>query len=193
MPSRQVVFIRHGEKDGDDCVHLSAVGRARADLLPDYLLHPFGEFEQPDKVYVMSVPGPGRHSQRCFETVAPTLARGVPFEVVPRSKSAELVERLRQGRGSVLVCWEHTRIVDLVNRLAENTNDFVHQWGLNPAPDQQQQIDQGRACFDATWVCEVPDGPGIDLRVYRQFDVDNRTLLPVWRSPRTKLWFHAIA
>ena len=50
----QIVFVRHGEKDRGEPVHLNEEGKARAELMVDYILHPYGEFQRPDFLYIMT-------------------------------------------------------------------------------------------------------------------------------------------
>ena len=176
----QIIFIRHGEKDRDP-VHLSDIGKVRALQLADYLLYPYGEFDAPHKAFIMTVPG--RHkSHRCFETMKPTLTKGdLDYELVERSQTFHLAKRLMKLKPmtTVVVCWEHSRIVDFLNIMGA---DSVTSWGLDP---ESKCMD--KSCFNATWACDVEAGKGIRLRVYRQFDIENGN--PVYKFPRTKVWY----
>lgn len=70
----QVIFIRHGEKDKDDAVHLDKVGMVRAVYLPDFLLDKESPWKRPDVIYAMKQ----KHaygSRRPLETVLPLANR----------------------------------------------------------------------------------------------------------------------
>ena len=175
--TRTIIFIRHAEKSKHDVVHLDAQGKARAIFLADYILHPYNDFEVPTAIYTMTAP----HSKRCIETMAPTLAKinAVHHINVPRAQSEQLAKTLLMSceKESSLVCWEHSRIVDIMN----NMGIPVTAWGL--VPDSHK--DEGK-CFDATWVLTVTPTM-FKLTVYRQFAIKNG--IAIWNHPRTNVWW----
>jgi hypothetical protein len=185
----QIIFIRHGEKTKSDPVHLSDKGYKRAENLPQYLLHPYGEFNIPTHAYVMFVgeedpggvpiPKEGK-SERCWETMQPTLkatttGAKLPFTMVPRynthtlaSKFLEMASLRENSSKTFIVCWQHSRIVDFLNVLGARS---VSSWGLNPEASRDDKL-----CFNATWVCDMgrpTSETTLRLRVYRQFDIVN--------------------
>lgn len=181
----QIIFIRHAEKPHDHSdSHLSDKGLRRAQLLADYILHPWaGEVRVPRHAYIM-VMGDSKKSRRCVETMKPTLEQAgnrLSCTHVHRSRGTELARRLISSpREDAIVCWEHSRIVDILNLMGVG----VRSWGLDPESDT---IDgTSKHCFDATWVADV-SMTHIRLRVYRQFDVVNGVAL--WRHNRNHVWF----
>lgn len=175
----QLIFIRHGEKSGKDVVNLSPKGFARARLLPEYLLHPYMDFSVPTSAYIMCLRGE-YHSERCWQTMKPTVdAGGLRHHLVYRSKTESLAHLLPKLQGVIVICWEHSRIVDLLNVLVgENA---VSAWGLDP-----DAIQDDSKCFDATWVCDVDENT-LRLRVFRQFDIVND--LPHYEHDRHRVWY----
>lgn len=180
---RQVVLIRHGEKSKHDPVHLNRRGTLRSMFLPDYILFPYDDFRRPSYAFIMFLNGP-RKSDRCFETLAPTIEEAhMQHEFVHRSLTGEVVAKIlgsNEGATS-LVCWEHTRIVDIVNLLIGRPD--IGAWGLDPS----SHGDDG-SCFDATWVCDIDDTT-VRLRVYQQFDIDMETEQPFYEHERHTIFF----
>lgn len=175
----QLIFIRHAEKPDNDGVNLSHKGALRARYLPEYLLHPYKDFNPPKSAFIMYLRGHNK-SDRCRQTMEPTIQSGrLRFKMVHRSKTESLALQLSKLDHTVVVCWEHTRIVDFLNVLIGN--QFITAWGLNP-----ESSTDDRNCFDATWVCDVEDDV-VRLRVYRQFDIIDD--LPVYPHDRHRLWF----
>lgn len=181
----QIIFIRHAEKPHDHSdSHLSHKGSRRAHLLVDYILHPWaGELRVPRRAYVMVMDR--RKSQRCKETMGPTLKQAgdmLPCEYVHRFRGTELARRLSMSsKDDSIVCWEHGRIVDMLNVMGAG----VRSWGLDPESSDPRAEDSKR-CFDATWVVDVTL-THVRLRVYRQFDVVDDEA--VWRHDRNHVWF----
>jgi hypothetical protein len=179
----QIVFIRHGEKSKNDPVHLNEDGKIRAENLPDYFLHPYNEFNVPKYVYVMNHHHQNNHkSQRCLETMLPTIKTGkLEYELVNRSHTIDLARKLLSHKNinkTVIVCWEHSRIVDMVNELGAY---HVCSWGLDPEADTSDT-----RCFNATWVVDFTN-KGLRLRVFRQFEIIDG--YPIYQYPRTKIWY----
>lgn len=175
----QLIFIRHGEKSALDNVNLSHKGKMRARHLPEYLLHPYKDFSPPTIAYIMYLRGHDK-SDRCRQTMQPTIQTGqLEYIMVHRSKTESLALQLAKLTGVVVICWEHSRIVDFLNVLVGD--ELVSSWGLNP-----ESLDDDSECFDATWVCDVEQAH-VRLRVFRQFDiVDN---LPAYPHDRHRVWF----
>ena len=132
----QLIFIRHGEKSKESGVHLSHKGHIRAINLPDYLIHPYNDFHKPDKFYIMERLKENR-SERCYETMLPTIKQTptIPYELVPRYETFKFANDLKTIATSgsntykdktYLICWQHSRIVDLLQILGVST---VQSWG----------------------------------------------------------------
>ena len=175
---KQVIFIRHAEKSKHG-KHLNDVGYLRSIYLTDYFLHPFGNFEIPEFAYVMCLDKKSK-SVRCLETMQPTIDKGMPYELVSREHTHKLAKTLRNyGYNIVVICWEHSRIVDIVNLLIGHRS--INAWGFNPDAD-----DDDKNCFDATWVCTL-DETSLTLKIYRQFDIVDGQ--PKYLHDRNKIIF----
>lgn len=175
----QLIFIRHGEKSRHDNVNLSHKGSLRARFLTEYLLHPYKDFGAPTSAYIMYLRGHNK-SDRCRQTLQPTVHSGkLACNMVHRSETESLARQLAQLESTVVICWEHTRIVDFLNVLIGG--HMVTAWGLNPESDADDS-----ECFDATWVCDV-DEQVVRLRVFRQFDIVDD--LPAYPHDRHRVWF----
>ena len=178
----QIVFIRHGEKDRTQpSPHLDHKGKLRAKYLADYFLHPYGDFETPNFVFMMKLTKEGK-SERCWETMEPTIEKGkLDYELTPRYNTHELANYLSNNCDNdetLIVCWQYSRIVDMINLLGASD---VSAWGLSPECGHSDHN-----CFDATWVVDL-DTNTLKLRVYRQFDiVDDK---PHYIVPRTQALF----
>lgn len=205
MPTRQIVFIRHAEKPtqsrDSDSPHLSAKGRLRSMFLAEYLLHPYDDFRAPTAAYAMVLGGGAHRSDRCYETMMPTIRASdpvMPLRTVHRSHTASIARELATAPSAtataipktVVVCWEHSRIVDMVNIIIDDDDGRsdrgagpVSAWGMDP---HGHEDDDG--CFDATWVCDVTDAT-VRLRVYRQFDIDMHTHTAFYEHDRNKIFF----
>ena len=81
---------------------------------------------------------------------------------------------------SVVVCWQHSRIVDFLNILGADT---VTSWGIDP-----EARDDDKDCFDVTWVCNFHKG-GLSLSVYKQFDIDADGK-PFYTHNRDHVWWN---
>ena len=178
----QIVIIRHGEKPRDrSSVDLDHKGKMRAEFLPDYLLHSYDDFKPP--VFSFNMLMKAGKSQRCFETMKPTIRKGgLRYENVPRFLAHEMAKYFSDHCDrdkTYVVCWQHDGIVDLVNMLGAKD---VCSWGFNPEGGHGE----GRECYDATWVCDI-DAQTLRLRVFRQFDIVDD--LPVYVVPRNEVVF----
>ena len=180
----RIVFIRHGEKTKSDPVHLSLRGRRRAALLVDYFMQPqLNGFQKPEKFVAMS----HTNSHRCVETLEP-VARKMDCLItrVHRSVTLEFAKRILAMRPTkdhppILCCWEHSRIVDMVNALGAAT---VTSWGLDPESEADQ-----RDCFDATWVCEIDHAMHtLTMKVFRQFCI-GKDGEPFYETPREHVFY----
>lgn len=175
----QLIFIRHAEKPANDDVNLSHKGSLRARYLPEYLLHPYKDFHPPKTAFIMYLRGHNK-SDRCRQTMEPTIQSGkLTYKMVHRSKTESLALHISKMNHTVVVCWEHTRIVDFLNLLIGY--HMISAWGLNP-----ESCTDDRKCFDATWVCDV-DENSVRLRVFRQFEIIDD--LPSYPHDRHRVWF----
>lgn len=175
----QLIFIRHAEKPNNDDVNLSRKGCLRARFLPEYLLHPYKDFSPPKSAVIMYLRGHNK-SDRCRQTMEPTIKSGnLAYKMVHRSKTESLALQLSKVEHTVVICWEHTRIVDFLNVLIGDQS--VTAWGLDP-----ESSTDDRKCFDATWVCDVDENV-VRLRVFRQFDIIDD--LPSYPHNRHRVWF----
>lgn len=196
LPSPTIIFVRHGEKSRHSGGHLSRVGQLRARFLADYFLHPFDDFPRPRELHAMTLSGRGR-SRRCEETLWPTAGAGaLTLDLVPRHRTEAFAEELArranacdsQSANVVLVCWEHSRIVDMVNVIAGRPEvPAVRSWGLDPRAEEDD-----KECFDATWVCTFDAtsfSRTMTLTVFKQFDVVGGQ--PYYRPdcPRNRVWY----
>ena len=171
----QIIFMRHGEKAKGK--HLSDKGYMRAIYLVDYILHPFGLFQISQMLYIMEMKN-NKKSIRCFETMKPTIDKGVSYRMISRSKTESFAKTLlKDTHDSVLVCYEHERILDILNTLGIPVN----AWGLDPESGKDDV-----KCFDATWVVDILGGSKT-LTVYKQFDI--RHGQPYYTCDRNKIWF----
>lgn len=140
---KAVLLIRHAEKpdDGDD-IHLSAAGKRRAEALPGLFQKTAARpdpFPTPDFIFAA---GQSKHSNRSAETVAP-LAKELKLDVNDRTDNDDfahvaevLFAKPKYAGRTVLVCWHHGKIPEL-----------LHALGVDPKP---KKVDDG--AFDRVWV-----------------------------------------
>ena len=172
----QIIFIRHGEKAKGK--HLSDKGYLRAIYLADYIFHPFGVFKIPQMLYIMELKNE-KKSVRCFETMKPTIDKGISYRMIPRANTESFAKSLLKDiHDTILVCYEHERILDILNILGIPVN----AWGFEPESGKDDNT-----CFDATWVVNIVGGSKT-LTVYKQFDI--RHGQPHYTYDRNKIWFH---
>ncbi|CCB72058.1 hypothetical protein [Streptantibioticus cattleyicolor] len=150
-----IMIIRHGEKPdkhhpgiGDDGrpdpKSLTARGWQRARALPSLFDPPAGHtpppgIHRPRTVYAAADTGPHAGAHRMRQTVTP-LARHLGLPVL--TTYAETRERALAAAAStaaapVLICWEHSRIPDIVAALGASDSGAPKTW-----PDR----------FDLVWV-----------------------------------------
>ena len=154
-----ILVIRHAEKPaGDADPGLSPAGRKRADALPGLFTRP-DPFPTPDFVIAAAR---SKHSNRSAETVAP-LAKALKIEVNAEfgdddfaRLAAALLADPRYGGKTVLVCWHHGNIPELLQAL-----------GVGPKP---RKVDD--AVFDRVWVVTF------DARGKAKLAVRPQALLP---------------
>lgn len=118
MPLNKIIIIRHGEKPKDDtAIGLSNHGRRRAAALVAYL--PV-EFQPIDYIFATK---PSKASTRPLDTVVPLALSmntkiNTEFEDAEVKEFAEHVLTTSEYAGkTLLVCWHHGKIVDLVKYL----------------------------------------------------------------------------
>jgi hypothetical protein len=118
---RQILLIRHAEKNGDKIdPHLNPRGYERAVALPR--LFP-ARFDRPDFIFAT---GPSPHSNRPVETVTP-LARSLHLKIDARflnedyqPLAKELLSKPLYSNKTVLVCWHHGNLPSLATALGVN-------------------------------------------------------------------------
>jgi broad specificity phosphatase PhoE len=140
---KTILVIRHAEKPADDAdIDLSPEGRKRADALPDLFQKSATRpdpFPTPDFIFATRA---SKHSNRPVETVTPLAKK---LNLVVNAKFADdafpkLVEELYRNPQydgkTVLICWHHGMIPELVGAL-----------GATGVPDKFKG-----SVFDQVWV-----------------------------------------
>lgn len=138
-----ILVIRHAEKPADDTdIHLGPEGKKRARALPDLFRKSARRpdpFPLPDFIFATKN---SRHSSRPVETVTP-LAKKLGLDIntsFADHEFAKLVHELytnpKYGGKTVLICWRHGTIPDLVLGL-----------GATGVPDKWKDH-----VFDRVWV-----------------------------------------
>ena len=110
----------------------------------------------------------------------PTIIQGdIPYEMIFRKNTETFAKTLAttKTKKTILICWESSRIVDIVNILGAS----VSAWGLYPENDKDD-----KDCYDATWVCDISIS-SITLTVYKQFDIIQGK--PFYSQPRNQIVF----
>ncbi|MFJ6718740.1 hypothetical protein [Streptomyces sp. NPDC091259] len=127
-----VMIMRHGEKPtgGEagkddsgkrDSHSLTGRGWARANALPRLFdPQPAAGLVRPTRVYAATDQGPDAGGHRMRQTVTPLAKRlGLTVDLsYAESKEADLAAAVSAASGPVLICWEHSRIPDIVKALA---------------------------------------------------------------------------
>lgn len=127
-----VMIMRHGEKPTGgatgkddngkrDSHSLSDRGWARANALPRLFdPQPAAGLVRPTKVYAATDQGPDAGGHRMRQTVTPLAERlGLTVDLsYAESKEADLSAAVSVASGPVLICWEHSRIPEIVKALA---------------------------------------------------------------------------
>ncbi len=160
---RAILVIRHAEKPDNDDIHLSEAGKKRAEALPHLFKKSDARpdpFPAPDVVFAAKR---SKHSDRSAETVTP-LAKVLKVEVDTTFDdddfarlAGELVTNEKYQGKTVLVCWHHGKIPEL-----------LHSLGVDPKPKKV-----GDGVFDRVWVVSFGDKGKAKLAVRPQ------TLLPL--------------
>jgi hypothetical protein len=159
MPDK-IIIIRHGEKppplgvtiEGDpDAKSLSVRGWVRAGALVAYFAPPGGApaaAAVPDVIYASSPAGPSR---RPLQTVAPLAEKlGLqPKTRLTKGDEKALAAAVLAEGGTVLICWQHEQIPDIVRHLTSGASsplEVPRDW-----PDDR---------FDVVWVLTRTAEPG---------------------------------
>ena len=164
---RQLIFIRHGEKTKEDAVHLSDRGVVRShELVAFFAGRANPSIDKPDIVIAMRQYH-RQSSDRPRETVVP-LADAMNLRVMTpytREEVHEVVELLLQLSTivkTILVCWEHARIADIMSLLLKRRNgrhcDLT--WGADPTDGDYDGGDYG-----SIWVLDDRS-----FRVFKQLE-----------------------
>lgn len=158
---KQIIFIRHGEKTKRDDVNLSPLGYKRAEKLVEYFINS-KSIPIPDKIIAMKQ-SHKESSNRSYETVQP-LAKHLNLKIsdhYTREEIKEIAEYIKEHESKnsvVLVCWEHSCIPKIVEKLLNLKHEL--NWGLDPESDEDTDN------FTAVWVLE-----DYKLSVYKQADI----------------------
>ena len=131
MSVSQIIFIRHAEEHDEpgltekgtaDDQSLTVRGWQRAGALAGFFVDGSDLSRKPDVVYASCV-APGSESQRPGQTVAPLVALmrgrdGVQYvDAFAKPQTDELAADILTRFGTVLVCWEHSRIAECIAAL----------------------------------------------------------------------------
>jgi len=136
----KVVFIRHGEKPKKGN-NLTCEGFNRSLQLPNVL---FAKFGIPSNIYIPALAlGEQTKHARMFETLIPF---AVKYNLLLNSSFEEkdadkIAADIKSKSGTVLVCWEHKAIINIVNSLGYE-NDV--KWGDDD--------------YDSIWIVTFKDG-----------------------------------
>ena len=128
----QVTFIRHAEEHkkaglnerGEPDDHsLTIRGWQRAGALARFFAGGMANAGRPDVIYASRV-AEGSESKRPFQTVAPLIAlcagTGVDYvDTFAKTQTASLAADIMLRHGSVLVCWEHSKIAECIAALPQ--------------------------------------------------------------------------
>ncbi|MEU7641068.1 MULTISPECIES: hypothetical protein [unclassified Streptomyces] len=159
--STVIMIIRHGEKPDkhhpgidehghEDHKSLTQRGWDRANALPKLFDPPAGKplpagIQRPRTIYAATDQGPNAGAHRMRQTVTP-LARHMGLKVdtdYAESEEGNLAKAALSATGPVLICWEHSRIPDIVSALGASDTDVPDEW-----PDR----------FDLVWVFTHTNG-----------------------------------
>ncbi|KJK57334.1 hypothetical protein UK12_17380 [Saccharothrix sp. ST-888] len=140
------MIIRHGEKpDGShpgidenghqDSHSLTERGWARAKALPQLFEPPQGQplkpgLARPAKIFAATDQGPLAGAHRMRQTVTPLAGRlGLPIDTTyAESQEAALATAVLAVSAPVLICWEHSRIPDIVKSLGADRSGAPASW-----------------------------------------------------------------
>lgn len=133
MAVSQIIFIRHAEEHDEaglteqgapDDHSLTIRGWQRAGALARFFNNDHDTDRKPDTIYASCV-APGSESKRPGQTVAPLIAlmrdqTGVEYvDRFAKSHTAQLATDILTRNGTVLVCWEHSKIVECIAALPQ--------------------------------------------------------------------------
>lgn len=137
MQDKQIIFIRHGEKKKG--IHLSQKGIIRSiELVPFFMNRYNTNINIPDIIIAMRQNL--NNSNRAFETIKP-LADTLNIYIIH-----EFYKKDIQGLNdfimnnldkNILVCWEHKKIIDIVEKISNikklfwKKNQYTPIWILN--------------------------------------------------------------
>ena len=130
----RIVLIRHGEKSNKR-VHLSKTGKLRSRHLPQYIQSIKPDF-RPDLIIAMCQKNRNK-SNRAYETVYPLYKYydcelNVKYKRKHLHKMIKYLHELKSTNvyNTVLVCWEHQGLIDIVNSFSENLH--IKYWSTQP-------------------------------------------------------------
>lgn len=171
MP-RQIILIRHGEKENPDgsiqSVDLSSNGYKRANELSNFFKnHLPDSIGKPDVIIAMMQEN-SKHSNRPVETVEP-LSKTFNIPIIADCKQSEINQAVKYinkfGKNKVvLVCWEHQYLA----KIAQLIGAPVKSWGYNPESKKDDSKN-----YDAIWIITRIDDTKAELAVYKEFSVLN--------------------
>ncbi|KAF4589099.1 putative phosphoglycerate mutase family protein [Ophiocordyceps camponoti-floridani] len=128
-----VYFIRHGEKPADkEDPYLSPRGEKRAQCIRRL----FGADSRYDIGHIMAQrPRRNNHRRRPLDTVSP-LAHdlGLDVDISCRKKDMDCVRDAIEnydGRGNILICWEHKLIKKIAKELGGRHIDKYPRWAYD--------------------------------------------------------------
>ena len=139
----EIVFIRHGEKKNKhDIGDLSKTGEIHAKCWLQFFQDQNrpSTIGLPNSLYAMKMGHKKDSSNRPYETILPlSQYLNIPInnKYLRDDHESVITDILKNNAGkNVLVCWEHKKIVDLVNEIIKqvnlnNCNLRVKNWGEN--------------------------------------------------------------
>jgi hypothetical protein len=157
LPAR-ILVIRHAEEPSEGN-SLSQKGRERAGALPYYFLETLAliKYGTPVAIFAMN-PSAADPSQRSVQTITP-LAQMLKLPIQTqytlkqeRELAEHILTNLQYDGKTVVVCWEHVLLPDLVYHLGIQPRP-------NPYPDSRN---------DLTWIVTYGDAKTPTLKVKPQ-------------------------
>ena len=156
MLPREIIIIRHGEKTEDkNFFGLSQKGLARSIYLLDYFTNPVeinGKhvYNKPDIIYCFN-----KHDglNRSKQLMQPLIDSGIVYNIESNNDkkgTEQMVDDLFNDKNkdlTLLVCWEHTIIPDLVQmigkKISGNKNIYkkFKYWSTDPAKGKHGESD----------------------------------------------------
>ena len=172
--SKQIIFIRHGEKTADDPVHLSNVGVLRSKEIVSFFVQKINpNIDIPDMIIAMKQ-HTSHSSDRPRETVIP-LANSLGINVLTpytRDEIDDLVDFIfkHKDQKNILICWEHSVIADIMKLLLTRIYKHMKHMHLNWNSNPESSSDDGED-YSSIWVID-----GDYFHVYKQFDHEKKPL-----------------